>query len=143
MQDSPQEKDRYVTLCSCDPANPYKDILAGVYRDTSLVKTGKHQGTAVVFRNGSPVLAVKEYGGSMQPLTNNRDILEKAAASFIHAFHSRMLWTARKNIFTEYWKEALEEDGACKIEDSFLYDMLLELGFERGYSGITLWRRNI
>jgi ATP-dependent Lhr-like helicase len=143
MLDSPQAEDNYVTLCSCDPANPYKDILAKTYNAISAVKATKHQGTAIVFRNGSPVLSIKEYGACIMPLTNSIDMLTKAAASFIRAFHSRMLWTGRKNLFTEYWKETEDEKEIFKIEDSPLYDTLLELGFERGYSGITLWRKSI
>lgn len=139
MQDSPQAEESYITLCSCDPANPYKDILA----KAAPVKTSKHHGTAIVFRNGSPVMTVKEYGGSIQPLTDNMAVLGKAVASFIQAFHSRMLWTTRKSIFMEYWIESAGEEGTCKIEDSPLYEKLQELGFDRGYSGITLWRRSI
>ncbi len=146
LQESNQTE-QFVTLCSCDPANPYRDIL---YR-TGIKTVGpsmpllpaKHQGTAVVFRNGAPVLLVKEYGASLQPLSCDSDILRKAAESFVKAFHSRMLWTSRKNIFTEYWKDTLQGDSECRIEDSPLYDELLELGFERGYNGVTLWRQSI
>jgi ATP-dependent helicase Lhr and Lhr-like helicase len=143
IQDSPHSEDSYITLCSCDPANPYKDILAKAYTAITAVKAAKHQGTAIVFRNGCPVLSVKEYGTCILPLTDSKDILVKAAASFIKAFHSRMLWTGRKNLFTEYWIETEEDKETCKIEDSPIYDTLLELGFERGYSGITLWRKII
>lgn len=143
MQDSPQSVDNYVTLCSCDPANPYKDILSKAFTAKFAAKSTRHQGTAIVFRNGSPVLSVKEYGVCIMPLTDSKEILSNAAASFIKAFHSRMLWTGRKNLFTEYWKETEDEKEMCKIEDSPLYDTLLELGFERGYSGITLWRKSI
>ena len=86
---------------------------------------------------------MKDYGDSIQPLTDNMEVLEKAAASFIQAFHYRMLWSSRKNIFIEYWRVTAEEDEFCKIEDSPLYGKLQELGFERGYSGITLWRCSI
>lgn len=143
MQDSPHSEETYITLCSCDPTNPYKDIFSKVFTAASPVKTAKHQGTAVVFRNGCPVLSVKEYGTTVLPLTDDRAVLEKAAESFIKAFHSRMLWTGRKNVFTEHWKESADESGTCKIEDSPLYEKLQELGFERGYSGITLWRKII
>ena len=143
IQDSTQPEDNYVTLCSCDPANPYKDILAKSFNVMTASRSAKHQGTAIVFRNGAPVLSIKEYGACIMPLTDSRDILVKAAANFIRAFHSRMLWTGRKNLFTEFWKEAENEKEPCKIEDSPLYDTLLELGFERGYSGITLWRKSI
>lgn len=143
MQDAPQAEESYITLCSCDPANPYKDIFGKVLLKASPIKIQKNQGTAVIFRNGKPVLTVKEFGGSIQPLTDNMEILEKAAASFVQVFHSRMLWTSRKNIFMEYWRESSGEEGICKIEDSPLYEKLLELGFDRGYNGITLWRCSI
>jgi len=148
LQESTLAEDSYITLCSCDPANPYKDIFPkAIWKAKpdimSNIKTSKHQGTAIVFRNGAPVMAIKEYGSSIQPFTDNKVILENAAASFIHAFYSRMLWTTRKSIFTEYWDNSSEEGDMCKIEDSPLYEKLQELGFERGYSGITLWRRSI
>lgn len=147
LQDSPDADEVYITLCSCDPANPYKDILSVNRKKTASRvthgKTAKHQGTAIIFRSGIPVLAVKEYGGSLQPLTEDISILEKAAASFIHAFQNRKFWTSRKNIITEYWKETDEGDEYPKIEDSPLYEKLLELGFDRGYSGITLWRHSV
>ncbi len=139
LLDQPQAQASYITLCSCDPANPYKDILSKALPE----KMVKNQGTAVVFADGRPVLAVKEYGGSMQPLTDSTDMLEKAAASFIDAFHTRRLWTSRKSICTEYWREAAGEEGLSKIEDSPLYGALLEMGFEKGYSGMTLWRKSI
>jgi hypothetical protein len=139
MQESCKADSVYTVLCSCDPANPYKDILS----KASPEKITKNQGTAVVFLNGTPVLIVREFGGSLQPVTNSREILVNATAGFIDAFQSRMLWTGRKSIYTEYWRESAGEGGLCKIEDSPLYERLLDLGFERGYSGITLWRRSV
>lgn len=137
MQDSPDAGEAYVTLCSCDPANPYRDLFA----KKRALKLPKSQGTAIVFRNGVPVLAAKDYGGTLQPLVSDPDTLEKAAGSFINSFNSRALWTSRKNLFTEYW----EEPGAAptKIHDSPLYEQLLKMDYERGYSGITLWRKSI
>lgn len=135
MQDSGDRGERYVTLCSCDPANPYKDILYKV----SPVKTPKNPGTAIVFGNGRPVLVLKDFGNSILPLTEDRDIIVKAAASFVESFTSRSLWSSRKSIFMEYWGKAGEE--MCKIEDAPIYEELLDLGFDRGYSGITLWRK--
>jgi ATP-dependent Lhr-like helicase len=142
MQDSPQQEESYVTLCSCDPANPYKDILANAVSSGPAVKIPRHHGLAAVFRNGRPVLLVKEYGSVFQPVDPDRNILEKAAASFVTAYQSRMLWTGRKNLFTEYWRET-ENGETIKIEDSPLYDKLQELGFDRGYSGMTLWRKSL
>ncbi len=136
MQDSPEKEERYATLCSCDPANPYKDILGKV----SGIKAPKNQGTAVVFANGRPVLVLKDYGSSIVPLTEDRDVMVKAAGSFVEAFVSRSLWTAKKSIFVEFWGEKAAEE-ACRIEDSPIYEELLGMGFDRGYSGITLWRR--
>lgn len=137
--DSSSIEEQYITLCSCDPANPYKDILSSV----SPVRLGKQQGTAVVFRNGRPVLAVREYGSTFQRLTDEPDILEKAASSFVESFHNRRIWTGRKNLFTEYWLESGRDEERSKIEDAPIYDKLLELGYDRGYSGITLWRKSL
>lgn len=132
-------EEKYITLCSCDPANPYKDILSSA----SPARLGKQQGTAVVFRNGKPVLAVREYGSTFQSLTDEPDILEKAASSFVQSFHNRQIWTGRKNLFTEHWLESGQDEERCKIEDSPIYDKLLELGYDRGYSGATLWRKSL
>ncbi|NJD02313.1 MAG: DEAD/DEAH box helicase [Ruminiclostridium sp.] len=135
MQDSPDKDEQFVTLCSCDPANPYKDLLGRV----SNIKTPKSQGTAVVFANGLPVLVFRDYGNSIVPLTIDRDITVKAAKSFVEAFSSRSLWTGKKSIFVEYWGEKTTEE-VFRIEDSPVYEELLNMGFDRGYSGITLWR---
>lgn len=124
---------------SCDPANPYKDILSSVYP----VRLGKQQGTAIVFRNGKPVLVVREYGSTFQRLTDDPDILDKAAACFVDSFQNRRIWTGRKNLFTEYWLEPGKDEERSKIGDSPVYDKLLELGYDRGYSGITLWRKSL
>jgi ATP-dependent Lhr-like helicase len=136
MMESSYEKDEYITLCSCDPANPYKDILSGA----SACKVPKQQGSAIVFCSGRPVLAVREYGNVIQPMTDDNDILRNAIAAFTDAYSSRRIWTGRKNIYTEYWRD-LSGDSECSIEDSPLYDALLECGFDRGYKGITLWRK--
>jgi len=135
MMDS-SDKDEYITLCSCDPANPYKDILFGV----SGCKVPKQQGSAIVLNNGRPVLAVREYGNVIQPMSEDTDVLRKAIASFTAAYCKRMIWTGRKNIYTEYWRDS-SGDSQCNIEDSPLYDALLECGFDRGYKGLTLWRK--
>ena len=137
--DNTSGDEEYITLCSCDPANPYKDILSSV----SPSRLGKQQGTAVVFRNGKPVLAIREYGSTFQRLTDEPDILDKAASSFVQCFHNRRIWTGRKNLFTEYWLESGHDDERGKIEDSPIYDKLLELGYDRGYSGVTLWRKSL
>jgi len=136
MMDQPSEKDEYIVLCSCDPANPYKDILSGA----SDCKVPKQQGSAVVFNNGKPVLAAREYGNVMQPITANEDILRKAIGALAEAFVNRRLWTGRKNLYTEYWRD-LSGESECIIEDSPMYDVFLDCGFERGYKGITLWRK--
>lgn len=136
--DQPLSTETYITLCSCDPANPYRDILSSVLP----VRLPKHPGTAVVFEGGRPVLLVREYGSTFQPLTDSQDTVEKAAASFVSSFQNRCLWVGRKNIFTEYWKEDKDADPV-KIEDSPIYDKLLECGYDRGYSGVTLWRKSI
>ena len=136
MQDSQDKEERYVTLCICDPANPYKDLLSKV----STIKAPKNQGTAVVFANGLPVMVLRDFGSSIVPLTEDRDVVIKAAKSFVEAFASRSLWTAKKSIFTEFWGEKAAEE-ICRIEDSPVYEELLDMGFDRGYSGITLWRR--
>ena len=138
QHDNSSVEEQYITLCSCDPANPYKDILSSV----SPVRLGKQQGTAVVFRNGKPVLAVREYGSTFQRLTDDPDILDKAASCFVDSFQNRRIWTGRKNLFTENWLESGQDDERSKIEDSPIYDKLLELGYDRGYSGITLWRKS-
>ena len=139
MQDAQNDGEQYITLCSCDPANPYKDILSGV----SPYKSPKSQGTALVFRNGLPVLAIKEYGAVIQPLSDNEDILKKAAGCFINRFNTRSLWTGRKNIYTEYWGSGSSEGESVKIENSPVIETLLEKGYSRGYSGITLWRKMV
>lgn len=147
MQEPGAASDNYITLSSCDPANPYGDIFRRSFDKMEPyavpgAKFYRHQGTAIVFRSGAPVLAIKEYGSTIEPFTDDPVIQEKAAASFIHAFCTRMLWMGRKNIFTEYWEDSSANDGRCKIEDSPLYEKLQELGFERGYSGMTLWRHS-
>ncbi len=139
MLDNSSDEEQYITLCNCDPANPYKDILSSV----SPVRLGKQQGTAVVFRDGKPVLVVREYGSTFQPLTDDPDILEKAVSSFVDSFQNRRIWTGRKNLITEYWLESGQNEERCKIEDSPIYDKLLELGYDRGYSGVTLWRKSL
>ena len=136
MQDTSDKDERFVTLCSCDPANPYKDLLSKV----SSIKAPKNQGTAVVFANGLPVLVLRDYGSSIVPMTEDRDVVVKAAKSFVEAFASRSLWTGKKSIFVEHWGEKAAEE-VCRIEDSPVYEELLDMGFDRGYSGITLWRR--
>lgn len=136
--DQPQQAESYITLCSCDPANPYRDLLS-----SSLpVRFPKQQGTAMVFESGRPVLLVREYGSTLQPLTDRQEVIEKATASFVNSFQNRCLWVGKKNIFTEYWKEGKAEEPV-KIEDSPVYDKLLECGYDRGYSGVTLWRKSI
>lgn len=137
MQDNTDREELYITLCSCDPANPYKDVLGKV----SPVKAVKSQGTAIVFRNGLPVLVVKDYGNCMLPLTDDTAILEKAASSFIDSFNCRSLWTSRKSVFTEYWGDQRGEED--RIDSSPIYQKLLDLGFDRGYNGITFWRKSI
>jgi hypothetical protein len=135
--DTQQERDDYFTLCSCDPANPYKDILSSSF---SAARIQKLQSNAIVFRNGMPVLIIREFGHTLQPLTDQKDILEKAVANFIEAYQNRRLWVGKKNIFTEYWKEPSGTDE-YRIEDWQLYEVLLQQGFDRGYSGMTLWRK--
>lgn len=135
LQETPDAEERYLTLCSCDPANPYRDLFV----KKNAPKLPKGHGTAIVFRNGVPVLAVRDFGSSMLPLVSEQNILEKAVQNFIDSFSSRTIWTARKNIFTENWGMAGE--GDYKIHDSPLYSKLLEMGYESAYNGITLWRR--
>lgn len=125
-----KEDDIYITICSCDPANPYRDVLTG---EKGIVP-GRNPGSVIVFRNGEPVLLVKEYGNCIHPLSGDESVIGKALASFINSFSSRLLWTARKNIVTEMW-------GEGSVEDSAFYNELLTLGYERGYKGITLWKR--
>lgn len=137
--DSTSDEEKYITLCNCDPANPYKDILSSI----SPVRLGKQHGTAVVFKNGKPVLAVREYGSTFQCLTDDPEILDKAASCFVDCFQNRHIWTGRKNLFTEHWLESGQNEERIKIEDSPIYDKLLELGYDRGYSGITLWRKSL
>lgn len=136
MQDSPDREEKFATLCSCDPANPYKDILSKV----SAVKAPKNQGTAIVFGNGRPVLVFKDYGSCIVPLSEDRDIIVKALRSFVDCFCGRSLWTAKKSVFVEYWGDKADSE-AQKIEDSPVYEELLDMGFDRGYSGVTLWRK--
>ncbi len=135
--DSQTDIEDYVTLCSCDPANPYKDILSSTLNGTKLQKI---HSIAIVFRNGSPVLAVKEYGRTFQPLTDHKETLEKAVSCFIEAYKNRRLWVGKKNIFTEFWRESGSNEE-LRIEDWQLYEVLLEHGFDRNYSGMTLWRK--
>lgn len=135
--DTQQDREEYTTLCFCDPANPYKDILSASIK---AVRLQKLPGNAIVFRNGEPVLVIREYGHTFQPLTEQKDILVRAAASFIEAYQNRRLWVGKKNIFTEYWRDPSGNEE-YKIEDWHLYEALLQHGFDRGYSGITLWRR--
>jgi ATP-dependent Lhr-like helicase len=135
--DDRQHNEEYVTLCCCDPTNPYKDILASSIRALRLQKVPSN---AIVFRNGEPVLVIREYGHTIQPLTDNKGILEKAASSFTEAYQNRRLWVGRKNIFTEYWKDTSGDDE-YKIEDCHLYEILQQYGFDRGYSGLTLWKK--
>ncbi|HEX2947403.1 MAG TPA: DEAD/DEAH box helicase [Clostridia bacterium] len=136
--DQPGQTESYITLCSCDPANAYRDILSAALP----VRLPKHPGTAIVFENGRPVLIVREYGSTFQPLTDKQEVIEKAAACFVGSFQNRSLWVGKKNIFTEYWKESKETEPV-KIEDSPVYDKLLECGYDRGYSGATLWRKSV
>jgi len=136
MTDGSADKCEYVTLCSCDPANPYRDILAGTVES----RVPARQGNAVVFRNGKPVLYVREYGHTMQPLTDDAEVLKKAAACFVDSYRNRMLWTGKRNIFTEYWADPAGYKE-IRIEDSPVYGVLLDSGYESGYSGITLWRK--
>lgn len=135
--DTQKDIEEYITLCFCDPANPYRDVLSSSIRS---IRLQKQPGNAIVFRNGDPVLVIREYGHTVQPLTDDKDVLEKAAACFVEAYQNRRIWAGKKNIFTEYWKDPSGDD-AFKIEDCHLYEILLQLGFERGYSGITLWRK--
>ena len=134
--DTLQDRDEYITLCSCDPSNPFSDILSNSFKVARLQKLPSN---AIVFRNGEPVLVIREYGHIFQPLAEQKDILEKAAASFIEAYQNRRLWVGKKNLFTEYWKDPSGDE--YKIEDWNLYEVLLRLGFDRGYSGMTLWRK--
>lgn len=136
--DTQQDREEYTTLCCCDPANPYKDILSASIK---AARVQKLPSSAIVFRNGKPVLVIREYGHTFQPLTGQMDILERAAASFIEAYQNRRLWVNKRNIFTEYCKDL--SGDVYKIEDWHLYDVLLQQGFDRGYSGITLWRKAI
>lgn len=135
LQDSPEVKDNYVTLCSCDPANPYKELFA----KKNAPKLPRGHGTAIIFRNGLPVLAVRDFGSTMLPLVTEQEVLIKAAESFINSFNSRSIWTSRKNLFTETWVAVGEEEH--KIDNSPVYSKLLEMGYERNYNGITLWRK--
>jgi hypothetical protein len=137
MQDAQNDDEKYTVLCSCDPANPYKDILSEV----SPFKSPKGQGTVLVFRNGLPVLAVKEYGNVLQPLTDDEETLKKAAACFIDSFNSKSIWAGRKNVLTEYWGCGSSDAEGIRIENSPVYETLLEKGFIRGYNGITYWRK--
>jgi ATP-dependent Lhr-like helicase len=139
LQDGQASDERYITLCSLDPANPYKDILS----DVSPFKSPKSPGTALVFKNGLPVLAVREYGASFQPLCEDEEVLKKAASCFIDCFNDRRLWAARKNIFTETWVSPSPDGEAVRIEKSPIYETLLEKGYSRDYSGITFWRKSV
>jgi hypothetical protein len=67
-------------------------------------------------------------------------VIKRAAGCFVDAYRNRMIWTGRKNIFTEYWSD-MTGDKEYRIEGSPIYDDLLDLGYERGYSGMTLWRK--
>lgn len=127
-----RETEQYVTLVSCDPANPYKDIFA---KNTSW-KTGRNQGTAVVMKNGKPVLLVKEYGGCLVPLEQDPFIMDKAIRNFVDAYSCKRIWISRKNLFTEFWGEDRQH-----VEDSPVYSLLLSVGYNREYKGATLWRK--
>lgn len=137
LQDSPGAEVAYATLCSLDPANPYRDLFV----KKGAPKLPKGHGTAIVFGSGLPVLIIKDFGRTMQPLAREQKVLEKAAECFVNSFNSRSLWTSRKNLFTESWEA--EEGGERNIYDSPLHGRLLELGYERGYNGITLWRKSV
>jgi len=136
MMDTPSDTQEYVALCSCDPANPYRDILTGSVGS----RVAARQSNAVVFCNGKPVLYIREYGHTIQQATDDTGVLKDAASCFVETYRNRMLWTGKKNIFTEYWSD-LSGNECFRIEDSPIYDALLDLGYERGYSGITLWRK--
>jgi len=68
------------------------------------------------------------------------EVLKKAAACFVDSYRNRMLWTGKRNIFTEYWADPAGYKE-IRIEDSPVYGVLLDSGYESGYSGITLWRK--
>jgi ATP-dependent helicase Lhr and Lhr-like helicase len=127
-----QVGEKYTTLCTCDPANPYKEIFA----KNTQIKTSKNQGSAVVLKNGTTVLLVKDYGGCIIALDHNPDTVDKALDNFIEAYNSKKLWTTRKNLFTEHWGE--EKNS---IEDSPVYQLLVSKGYNREYKGVTLWRK--
>lgn len=134
IQDSAEREEKFFTLCSCDPANPFKDILS----KSSGLKVPKSQGTAIVFCKGKPVLVFKDYGRYLIPISEDREICAKAAGAFVKSFNSRELWTSRKSLFAEFWG-----DDSVKIEDSPIYEELLGMGYERGYNGATLWRKSV
>lgn len=136
MFDDSPDKNEYVALCSCDPANPYRDILSGAAGSRLTARPGN----AMVFFGGRPVLYIREYGHMMQPLTDDTEVLKKAAGCFVDAYRNRMIWTGRKNIFTEYWSDMTGEKES-RIEDSPIYADLQDHGYERGYSGMTLWKK--
>lgn len=138
-QDSSERGEQYVALCSCDPANAYRDIL----KKEAEVRISKNPGTAMVFRNGIPVLAVREYGVTLMPLTEDPDVMEKAAACLVESFNARALWPSRKSITTETWSGGKAAEGESGIEDSPVYRRLLEMGFDKGYNKITYWRKSV
>jgi hypothetical protein len=47
----------------------------------------------------------------------------------------------KKSIYTEFWSGGNDKEDVSKIDESPFYTNLLEMGYDKGYSGITLWRK--
>lgn len=88
-----------------------------------------------------PVLLVKEYGSCIEALSEDMTVIEKALESFIRSFNNREFWALRKSIYTEFWNSGNVKEEVSKIDESPFYTILLEMGYDKGYSGITLWRK--
>jgi ATP-dependent Lhr-like helicase len=73
LKDGGTKEDCFTVLCSCDPANPYKELFNRLNNG----RMPKNQGTAVVFKDGSPVLLVKEYGSCIEALSEDMAVIEK------------------------------------------------------------------
>lgn len=120
----------YFVMNACDPAQSYGRILAFPDGEVSWNCT---PGTAVVQKEGKPLLIVEGYGERFIPVSCSKEETLKAVNAFVDAFNKSFIWPKQKKINIKQWLNV----PASKCEFS---EELGFYGFNKEMQDLVLWR---
>jgi ATP-dependent Lhr-like helicase len=120
----------YSVLDACDPAQAYGSIVAH-YEGHEFTCV---PGTAIVLKDGHPVLLAERNGQHIQPLAEDQDVAVGALVALLDAFHSRRLWAGRRKLVLKRWGDEAPAFSPWA-------DALSRAGFAREMQDMVVWRK--